>query len=922
MTELIALLAAIGLIVVVLLLRAVLALPFPRQRVRFVPARPPAGTESLFEQAGSELAALGFEPAGWLLYERVDGEPGSAPLRAVFRHRESGSLACLAPPIAPKQAHRLWTTFVSRLTDGRLAVSQAFDAWFENTATDEIVAQTLAEPSLDAQWQAHLAWAQRLGAIDSIDSAGVILDALGASFERQRQTLLQRGALQALSPDLAVPRPAFALRLLHAYASSPSPPPDPRPVAPAGLALLASAVEQVRHRSPPRREQWALFAISVALFMLVGAILWDAIFALTLLVVVLIHELGHFLAMRAFGYRNTHILALPLVGGVAMGVDAHPHATRNAWMSLMGPLPGIVLGWVLLLANLAGGVPEAMGEWAMAFAIALLLVNYLNVLPIPPLDGAHVVQALLPQRLARLRTVFIAVACVLGAVLAWQLGFALLVALPLLQLMTVPAQWQLHRVEDELAKDQSLRTLHPNARLLRVFQTMERVLGPTPHAAARVEQGLQLARTLRTEPMSTPARLVTGSVLAGLLVVPVVGLLAFALWGSGPLGLATADGEAWEWSTLETELRSEAGLMQTEALLIGLSSGGAPRSPVGSDALAAAEARLGAALPNDLAELYALSDGTGTGTLLPLADVARAEAFVTHASALGMLQLTLFDDEGTLQETTLDTALLRRWWQIGGELDYPLLYDPAAEGTIPGVRLLSIDLEEGTATTHASLRAWLESEWPSRVLFQRMEAARAASEAAHAQALADVPMEKLIESFEQPGLLIRLLLGAEDLPGPAAAEAVDAVEQRLSQGLPTDYRALLELHNGFPPLELLPVEEVARWRTRQADMSPDALQWLLEDAESGSAPSAAEGAADGRVSGLTQQSLADCLILAATRFQVEDYDSGLTPRLVLCPDLSTHPGVIDLRERRRYDALRPWMVAQAARQRAWLDQVE
>ena len=43
----------------------------------------------------------------------------------------------------------------------------------------------------------------------------------------------------------------------------------------------------------------------------------------------------------------TVLLMLPLVGGVTLGVERTSSAAQRAWMSLMGPLPGIVLGWVL-----------------------------------------------------------------------------------------------------------------------------------------------------------------------------------------------------------------------------------------------------------------------------------------------------------------------------------------------------------------------------------------------------------------------------------------------------------------------------------------------------------------------------------------------------------------------------------------------
>src|SRR4029079_2499165 len=122
-----------------------------------------------------------------------------------------------------------------------------------------------------------------------------------------------------------------------------------------------------------------------------GALVWNPRYAVILLVVIGIHELGHYLAMRAFGYRNVHMLALPLIGGVTIGQEANPSASKRAWMSLMGPLPGIVIGWLLMFATPAlASVPE-LAAWVGDAWPLFLVINYLNLLPIPPLDGARVV---------------------------------------------------------------------------------------------------------------------------------------------------------------------------------------------------------------------------------------------------------------------------------------------------------------------------------------------------------------------------------------------------------------------------------------------------------------------------------------------------------------------------------------------------
>lgn len=907
--ELLALAGAIALIVGVLMLRAVAALPLPRLRSRWVPAQAPTGTEDLFAEAGAELAALGFEGPRWLLAERSDGEPAPVPLRAVYHHPESGALACIAPPPAPKHPHQLLTWFAHRLGDGRWAVSQAFDAFHAMIQGDGLVAQTLGVPGLAAQWQAHRDWVAGLGETQPPAADEDVLAALDALYEQRRQALIASGALSPVSPDLALPTLGFALRLLRAYLATPVPPPDPRPVPPARLALLARSAEEARHRSPLRRLQWTLFGVSVALFMALGAVLWDLQMAGIILAVVLFHELGHFLAMRAFGYRNTHILALPLVGGVAMGFDANPGATRSAWMSLMGPLPGIVLGWILLALAVFGQAPDWAQGWLMPLALVMLAINYLNVLPIPPLDGAHVVQALLPRRLARLRTIFVGVACVLGAILALALGFWILVALPLLQLLALPAQWRLHAVEEALDRQSSLAGLPPALRLSRVFHAMEQMLGPTPQAAVRVEQGLQLANALRTEPMGLPARMATSAVYVGLLVVPVAGLLVWAI-GMGSLLGGASQAYMERWSALQEEATAEARALSFRELVAALQPADALPSGANSDAIAQAEARLGQDLPGELRELYAISDGIPALDLPPLDRLQSAAGLVDELIGQGVETVWLYQQD---EQHEIALATLRDWWLLRDAEDDWVLIDPAEPPRLPGLRALWMGFGGEGHSAHASLREWLEQAYVQRRLSERSsEDLERASERARIE-LAEAALSELLDGFEPPGLLMRLLARAPGLPGPVDSADLDGLQARAGFTLPDDYRELLSLHDGFPPLKLFAAAEVQPWRQAREGILPELRPLLLGriDGDQGLQPDP-----DAQVMVLDEAELADCLVLAGIRYGGGDAGDDLHPTLLLCPPQSHPEPLIQLAERRRYAGLRPWLIEQVARRRA------
>jgi Zn-dependent protease len=532
MFDVITIIAAIVFIVLVLQLRAMLAMPFLKQSARLVGGDWSGllAAEDVIAKAGADLAALGFSGPHWLSIASEPVEAGNVRAIACYRRASDGVLAFLVPLFFSETPNRCISYWVTRLADGRTLVSQPSDPFFALTASDAEPAQTLAPAPLAAQLQAHLAFVARHGqpAANATDDA-VLVDIAGAWMNQRRERLLARGAIALGADGIARPRLGFAVRALRAFWSRQKWPANSEPVPAARLVLIAQAATRVRERAPTAGMQWLLFALSVALFMAVGAVVFGAQFALILLVVIAIHEAGHYFAMRAFGYRNVQMLALPLVGGVTVGHEAHPRATHRAWMSMMGPLPGIVIGWVLLVAAMAGGG----SEWLMQAAFAFLAVNYLNVVPVPPLDGGHIVQAMLPARWYGLRIAFLVLACVIGAGVSAVLGLVGLAIIVLLQLGQVPSLLQNRLAIKQVLAQGGVPVEALRARKLRVaLDALERVAGPTPRAQARIHQAEDIVRSLDVVPMSWPSRLLTGGVYGVLMLAPAAILVVLMVVGA------------------------------------------------------------------------------------------------------------------------------------------------------------------------------------------------------------------------------------------------------------------------------------------------------------------------------------------------------------------------------------------------------
>ncbi len=107
-------------------------------------------------------------------------------------------------------------------------------------------------------------------------------------------------------------------------------------------------------------------------------------FLLNILAVLIIHELGHFLAMKFFKYRNVKMLFVPLMGAFVQG-DKDEYSQKETMIVVgAGPFPGVLFGIVFLFLSV-----QFHERWMVDLGLMFLLLNLLNLLPIEPLDGGQ-----------------------------------------------------------------------------------------------------------------------------------------------------------------------------------------------------------------------------------------------------------------------------------------------------------------------------------------------------------------------------------------------------------------------------------------------------------------------------------------------------------------------------------------------------
>ncbi len=133
---------------------------------------------------------------------------------------------------------------------------------------------------------------------------------------------------------------------------------------------------------------------------------------LALFAIVLLHEFGHSLACRQVGGSADHIILWPLGGIAFVNPPRRPGAVL--WSIAAGPLVNVLLVPVLALllffagqAGLADSAPDTYHLVEMIWSINLLLLIF-NMLPVYPLDGGQILQALLWFPLGEIRSLQIA----------------------------------------------------------------------------------------------------------------------------------------------------------------------------------------------------------------------------------------------------------------------------------------------------------------------------------------------------------------------------------------------------------------------------------------------------------------------------------------------------------------------------------
>lgn len=202
------------------------------------------------------------------------------------------------------------------------------------------------------------------------------------------------------------------------------------------------------------RHVWLKSLGSLAFFLVIGYFFFrrtnsDPYAAMALVivltVVVVFHELGHFVAMKIYKYRELGMFFIPLLGAYVSGKKQEVSQKQSAIILLAGPVPGILLGIILHFISIQLDL-----DFLKNVAWIFIFLNVLNLLPVYPLDGGQLLHRLFLDDYNILGKIFVILSVALMSWVAIASGYLFLLLFPFMMISRMIGDLQHERVEKKI----------------------------------------------------------------------------------------------------------------------------------------------------------------------------------------------------------------------------------------------------------------------------------------------------------------------------------------------------------------------------------------------------------------------------------------------------------------------------------------
>lgn len=267
----------------------------------------------------------------------------------------------------------------------------------------------------------------------------------------------------------------------------------------------------------------SILVVTVLVFAAIGS-LKDPITGVAMLIgVLLVHEIGHFAAMKLFRYSDVQIFFVPMVGAAVSGNPTKHVQVNKPLVTLAGPLVGILVG-----LGCAIGTSKTNAVILRQAAVTSVVLNLFNLIPLYPLDGGRFLFDTIFVRSTRAEIAYRIVAFIGILVLAVVLRTFSLAIIGLLAVVTIPASLAAGRLAGKLKPKYQGQISGAIAQApdeqLRTFVQDIVTGGKTGTTAQEVSRARDVWARIQAEP---PGALATVGLIAAYLVILFVG---FVIW--------------------------------------------------------------------------------------------------------------------------------------------------------------------------------------------------------------------------------------------------------------------------------------------------------------------------------------------------------------------------------------------------------
>jgi Zn-dependent protease len=385
----------------------------------------PDGLVIAAQRLREKLESMGFLYQGVVASRSICFDLKQESYSLVFLDAERRVMACLAETSYPGALRMFEVAFYSQLVNGTVLYTTDCHGHQMFRLPDAFVAQDGYFGDVERQWSLHCARVNCDSTAPdewSADTYEASPQAIAVWLQQCYETFftfwLEHKIILRPGGAVYYPNPLYLLRftrdLIRKQRAAISQLKSALPFEPSTDQRFLLERQLAFQKGSNTVSKILLLAVSLIVFYFAFGLIFSWTFVPMLAVALFIHEYGHYLAMRYVGYRNTQIFFLPLLGAVTTGQKSDPTLWQELLVYLAGPIPGIVLGLGLFASPWAETWP-----WIQEFAIICFILNFINLLPLVPLDGGRVVEKLMFTRFAGARFGFYVLSAIGFAAAAW-----------------------------------------------------------------------------------------------------------------------------------------------------------------------------------------------------------------------------------------------------------------------------------------------------------------------------------------------------------------------------------------------------------------------------------------------------------------------------------------------------------------------